>query len=121
MPTSDPTPTSAQKRDWIVEFADDMKADRIEALDVRPKTSIADYFIVCTGTSDVHVNSIVEKVAERMRDHGQKPLRKDIDGSGWSLLDFGDVILHVMREERRQFYDLETLWNSMQTDPNLAE
>jgi len=121
MPNSELNPTASQKRDWIVEYADDMKADRIESLDVRPKTSIADFFIVCTGTSDVHVNSIVEKVAERMRDQGLKPLRKDIDGSGWSLLDFGDVILHVMREERRQFYDLETLWTSMQNDPNLAE
>jgi len=121
MPNFNPPPTSDQKRDWIVAIVDEMKADRIECLDVRAKTSIADHFVVCTGTSDTHVHSIIEKIAERMRIHGVKALRRDTAGTGWSLLDFGDFLVHVMREERRQFYDLETLWTTMQTDPNLAD
>lgn len=110
---------SSEKAGLIANFADDIKAERIETLDVRLKTSVADYFIVCTGTSDTHVNSIVDRVVEKMRDKGIRPLRTEAGGSGWVLVDFGDVVLHVMREERRQFYDLETLWNQMQPDPNL--
>lgn len=110
---------SEEKVDQIVFHADSIKAERIEVLDVRAKTSVADYFVVCTGTSDTHVNSIVERVAEKLRESGQRPLRQDSAASGWALLDYGDVVFHVMREEKRQFYDLETLWNTMQSDPNL--
>lgn len=113
--------TSKEKADDIVEFADDMKAERIETLDVRDKTSVADYFIVCTGNSDVHVNAIAERVAEKMRERRARPLRTSSGAGGWLLQDYGDVIFHVMREEKRQFYDLESLWNEMQPDPNLVE
>lgn len=112
--------TAEQKAALVAEYADDMKAERIESLDVRAKTSVAAYFVVCTGTSDTHVRSIAERVAEKMRDEqGMKPLRTEAGDAGWVLQDFGDVVFHVMREERRQFYDLETLWNSMPIDPNL--
>jgi ribosome-associated protein len=111
--------TSLEKAETIREAADDMKADRIETLDVRAKTSVADYFIVCSGTSDRHVQSIAEKVSEKMAELKQKPLRSEGDRSGWVLQDYGDVVFHVMREEQRQFYDLETLWNSVRPDPNL--
>jgi len=104
----------------VVKLADDIKAERIETLDVRAKTSIADYFIVCSGTSDTHVNSIAGRVEEKMKEEGNRTLRsEDGGGSGWVLLDFGDVIFHVMLEEKRQFYDLETLWNNIQPDPDL--
>ena len=103
----------------IRDAADEMKAERIETLDVRAKTSVADYFVVCSGTSDRHVDSIAEKVAEHMRIHKQKPTRVAGDRSGWVLQDYGDVILHVMREEQRQFYDLEQLWSSLQPNPDL--
>lgn len=112
---------SSEKAEKIVQFADDMKAERIETLDVRNKTSVADYFVVCTGTSDVHVNAISEKVAEKLKELGVRPTRSDTAGQGWVLLDYGDVVFHVMREEKRQFYDLETLWNAIQPDPNLLD
>lgn len=111
--------TSTEKTQLIVQFADDMKAERIETLDVRQKTSVADYFVVCTGTSDRHVSSIAERVAENLRKRKVRPLRVEGDKSGWVLQDYGDVILHVMREEQRQFYDLESLWNTMRPDPSL--
>lgn len=90
-------------------------------LDVREKTSIADYFIVCTGNSDVHVNAIADRVAERLREAAVKPVRSERGGQGWILIDYGDVVFHVMREEKRQFYDLEALWSTMQPDPNLVD
>ncbi len=111
--------TAQEKVDLIVEAADELKAEAIEVLDVRQKTSIADFFVVCSGTSDRHVQSIADKVEEKMATVKSKPLRTDGNRSGWVLQDYGEVLLHVMRDEQRQFYDLEALWKSMQEDPNL--
>jgi ribosome-associated protein len=110
---------SNEKVELIAEAADDMKAENIETLDVRGKTSVADYFIVCSGTSDRHVTSIADRVAEKMAVHKIKPLRIEGERSGWILQDYGDVVLNVMRDEQRQFFDLETLWKNAQPDPNL--
>jgi ribosome-associated protein len=111
--------TSEDKVKKIVEAADELKAENIETIDVREKTSVADYFVLCTGTSDRHISSIADKVYERMAEAKQKPVRTEGDRSGWVLQDYGDVLLHVMREEQRQFYDLETLWKAARPDPNL--
>lgn len=111
--------TSKEKADLIVHYADEMKAEHIEMLDVHLKTSVADYFVLCTGTSDRHVASIADKVAENLRARKTRPLRTEGDRTGWVLQDYGDVVLHVMREEQRQFYDLESLWNTMRPDPSL--
>jgi ribosome-associated protein len=111
--------TSIDKKDLIVDAADDMKAERIETLDVKAKTSIADYFVVCTGTSDRHVQAIADRVAEKLSVVKEKPLRTEGEKTGWVLEDFGDVVFHVMREEMRQFYDLESLWKNFRPDPNL--
>lgn len=113
--------TSKEKLDIIIESADELKAEDIQTLDVRAKTSLADYFVVCSGTSDRHVQSIAERVAEKLVSYREKPLRVEGERSGWVLQDYGDVVLHVMRDEQRQFYDLDTLWKNAQSDPNLAE
>lgn len=113
--------TAQEKANHIVQFADDMKAEGIEVLDVREKTSMAEFFIVCGGTSDRHVESIADKVAAQMRDLKARPLRVEGERSGWVLQDYGDVIFHVMRDEQRQFYDIETLWKTKPTDPNVAD
>ncbi len=110
---------SQEKAALIIEAAEELKAEQVETLDVRQKTSIADFFIVCTGNSDRHVSSIADKVEELLRLQSERPLRSEGDGTGWVLQDYGDVILHVMRDEQRQFYDLETLWKSAQADPDL--
>jgi ribosome-associated protein len=111
--------TSTEKAEMIRNEADEMKAERIETLDVRAKTSVADYFVVCSGNSDRHVQSIADRIAEKMAVARAKPVRVEGDRSGWVLQDYGDVILHVMREEQRQFYDLEQLWSSLQPNPDL--
>lgn len=112
--------TSNEKLALITEAADELKAERIETLDIRAKSSVADYFVVCSGTSDRHVQSIAERVAEKMTVQKSRPFRVEGERSGWVLQDYGDVVLHVMRDEQREFYDLEALWESMQPDPNLA-
>ena len=110
--------TSQEKLSNIIEAADEIKAERIETLDVRGKTSLTDYFVVCSGTSDRHVSSIADKVAERMATLKSKPTRIEGANSAWVLQDYGDVVLNVMMEEQRQFYDLETLWKSYKTSPD---
>ena len=112
--------TSQQTLELIRNAADDMKAERIEILDVRAKTSIADYFLVCSGTSDRHVDAIADRVAEKLVEHKIKPLRSEGERSGWILQDYGDVVFHVMKEEQRQFYDLESLWQSAQVNTDLV-
>ena len=112
--------TSKDKVALITQVADDMKAEGIETLDVRQKTSIADFFVVCTGTNDRQISAIADEVEKKMREKQERPLRTEGDNSGWVLQDYGDVVLHIMRDEQRQFYDLETLWKTMQPDQNLA-
>jgi ribosome-associated protein len=110
------------KADLIVQVADDMKAQRIENIDVRKKTSVTSRMVVVSGTSETHIRSITEKVYDKLREQGIKPQRKDPGpGGGWLILDYGDVVFHAMLEEKRQFYDLETLWNTMQPNPDLIE
>jgi ribosome-associated protein len=106
----------------IAAIADDMKAQRIENIDVRKKTSVTSRMVIVSGTSDTHVRAITEKVYEKMREQGVKPNRKDPGpGKGWLLLDYGDVVFHAMLEEKRQFYDLETLWNTAHPNPDLID
>ncbi|MEJ5170479.1 MAG: ribosome silencing factor, partial [Fimbriimonadales bacterium] len=93
--------TSSEKAEAIVRVAEDAKAERIETLDVREKTPIADFFVVCTANNERHVAAIADRVEERLRELQTKPLRTEGEGSGWVLMDFGDVVFHIMREEQR--------------------
>jgi len=112
--------TSEEKLALVIKAAEDLKAEQIETLDIRAKTSVADYFVVCTGTSDRHVASIADKVEEDLLTVREKPLRREGDRSGWVLQDYGDVILHVMRDEQRQFFDIETFWKTMEPSTDLV-
>lgn len=104
---------SREKADRIREIAESIKAESVEVIDVRTKTVMMDYMVVSSGTSDLHVRSIADRIDEEMRKDKQKPRAIEGRESGWVLLDFGDVVAHVMREEQRQYYDLESLWKRM--------
>ncbi len=91
---------------------DERKGQYITTLDVRGKTSFTDYMVIATGTSDRHLKSLCEYVAEKVKENGGKPLGMEGDlGSDWVLLDLGDVIVHVMTAQAREFYQLEKLWS----------
>jgi ribosome-associated protein len=94
------------------ELADNRKAEDIAVLDVADVSSIADYFVIASGTSEPHLRAISDEITEKLReDHGIKP--RAVDGTlqaGWLVLDYFDVIVHVMRADVRQHYDLEGLW-----------
>ncbi|MER3496091.1 MAG: ribosome silencing factor [Chloroflexota bacterium] len=113
--------TAQEKVTRISEIADDMKAERIETLDLRTKSPITDYFVVCSGLNDRHVDAISDRVSELMREVKERPIRMSGERSGWILQDYGDVILHVMREEQRQFYDLEALWEKVAPNADLPD
>jgi ribosome-associated protein len=94
------------------ELADNRKAENIAVLDVAEVSSIADYFVIASGTSEPHLRAISDEITEKLREqHGLKP--RAVDGTlqaGWLVLDYFDVIVHVMRADVRQHYDLEGLW-----------
>ncbi len=95
----------------VLDALSDRKARDIVALDVAKITTIADHMIISSGTSDRHVKSIAEHVVASLREHGRKA--NGIEGADqgeWVLVDFGDVILHVMQPRVREFYNLEKLW-----------
>ena len=93
-------------------FADNKKAENIVILDVRELSSVTDYFVIASGTSEPHLRAIVDEVTDRLlEEHGLRP--RAVDGTfqtAWVVLDYFDVILHVMRPDARDRYDLETLW-----------
>lgn len=90
----------------------DMKAQNVVTLDVGGMTSIADRIVVASGTSSRHVKSIADRVIERVKENGVKPLGVEGDATAeWVLVDIGDVIVHVMTPATRQYYDLERLWS----------
>ena len=94
------------------ELADNKKAEDIAILDVRELSSVTDYFVIASGTSEPHLRAIVDEINDGLReDHEIRP--RAVDGTfqaAWVVLDFFDVIVHIMRKDVRDRYDLETLW-----------
>lgn len=91
---------------------DDRKGVDVTLLEITDVTTIADYFLICTGTSSTHVKSLCDAVEEAMDKAGELALRREGHRSGtWVLLDYGCLVVHVFTEETRQFYDLERLWS----------
>ena len=97
---------------WIQNALEDAKTQNIAVLDVRKISDFTDYMVIATGTSNRHVQSSADKVVETLRGHGTRPV--GIEGKqlgDWVLIDFGDVVVHIMREQTRDFYNLEKLWS----------
>lgn len=94
------------------ELAENRKAENVTVLDVRELSSVTDYFVIASGTSEPHLRAIINEIEDKLRDdEGLRP--RAIDGNlqaAWVVLDYFDVIVHVMRADVRDRYDLETLW-----------
>lgn len=108
--------TSKEKADYVVEAADDKRAVNIVTLDLQGITLVADFFVICSGTSDVHVRAISDGIEEDLKKkHGIRPYA--VQGRGdanWIILDYGDVVAHVFSEAEREYYDLESFWKHEQ-------
>ena len=98
-------------RDLAVKALEDMKAQDIKVIDVRGKTSITDFFVIASGTSDRHVKSLAETVAFQAKQAGEAPIGMEgLDEGEWALIDLNGVVVHVMQAKVRDFYQLEKLW-----------
>ncbi|HUI27449.1 MAG TPA: ribosome silencing factor [Candidatus Kryptonia bacterium] len=108
MPTADARETAL----LCVRFALEKKAYDVALLEVSELTSLADYFLVCTGRSDTQVQAIAQGIEENLRRLGIRLLAVEgVSRGQWVLMDFGDVIVHIFFEPVREFYDLERLWS----------
>lgn len=109
--------TATKLRDHILDALEDGKGHDIQALDVTTLTSITDYMVLVSGTSNRHVKSLVDQVIDTAKSGGNKVLGVEgRENNEWVLVDLGDVIVHVMQKEAREFYDLERLWAEMPAD-----
>ena len=110
--------TSEEKAKLIVDAADDKKARDIVLLDLRGLTLMTDYFFICSGTSSTHIRTIVDGIVEKMKKSGSGGIRVEgYDAAIWALLDYGDVVAHVMAPEQREYYNLESFWQDAKKMP----
>lgn len=94
----------------------DKKASDVRILLMTPVTVMTDYFVICSGETLLQARAIADAVEEALEKRGVTPRhREHSPGSGWILLDYGSVVVHVFREEERQFYSLERLWGDAQS------
>jgi len=98
----------------VVAVLEEKKGNDIETLNVTEKTTLADQFVLASGTSNVHIKTLAESVEEKMKDaFGIHPDRiEGMDSRSWILLDYGDIVVHIMMPEDRLHYQLESLWRS---------
>ena len=96
----------------VIEAVENVKGQDIRVLDIADISNFADYMVVVSGTSDTHVRALAREASDSLRKQGVIPLNENgADVGEWVLVDFGDVVLHVMRPEVREYYDLEKLWD----------
>jgi len=105
--------TSTELAQHVVEAIDEVKGKEVLSIDLRKiPNSVSDYFIICHGTSDTHVEAIARSVEKYLYlNMGENPLNKEgKDKADWILLDYFNVVVHIFKEEARRFYNLEKLW-----------
>lgn len=97
--------------DYIVQILEDKKAKDIKVLYVKDVTLIADYFVLCSGTSTTHIKSLSDELEEKLKGKGIRMHHKEgYNGARWILMDFNDIIVHIFHHEDRSFYNLERIW-----------
>lgn len=104
--------TSKQLAQWCAWLADNRKAENITILDIAELSSITDFFVIVSGSSEPHLRAIKREVTDKLKESfGVAPTAVDgTDNTEWQVLDFFDVIVHIMTPEARENYDLEGLW-----------
>ncbi len=104
---------SAESARRMVDAAVDKKAQDVVLLDIHDVSSIADYFVICTGGNPRQISAIAEAIDEQLGDVGVDLIRREgKPDSGWMLLDFGDVVCHIFGPVEREFYRLERIWSA---------
>jgi len=104
---------SVQLAHHVVNVVSDKQATDIVLLDIRGLTTIADYFVVCSASTDRQIKAITDALLETLAKAGVEPLHSEgIGESGWVLMDYGDVIVHIFTPAERAYYSLERLWSA---------
>lgn len=97
---------------------DDKKARDVKVLKTAEQTVLADYFVICNGTSSTHIKALVDEVDKQLSEAGEPPIRREgLRSDIWVLMDFGSVIVHVFTDEARKFYNLKRLWSDSEEVP----
>jgi ribosome-associated protein len=100
----------------IVDICTDKKASDVTLIEIGKVTTLADFFVIATGTSDRQIRAITAAVQDGMKEQGIRLLQHEgLPGDGWVLLDYGQVIVHVFAVEQRAYYDLEGRWREAPT------
>lgn len=103
--------TALERAEKLAAIASEAKAEEIVLLDLRELSSITDYFVIVTGTSQTHLRSLGKRIEDEMLKLGLKPGNVEGNrGTGWMVFDYGSVIVHAMTQDTRRMYDLERLW-----------
>ena len=91
---------------------EEKKANDVTILKTAEQTVLADYFVICNGSSSTHIKALVDEVDKKLSEAGEPPIRREgLRSDIWVLMDFGCVIVHVFTDEARKFYNLERLWS----------
>ncbi len=93
-----------------VKILDSKKATDIKALHITDLTVVADYFVIATGTSGTHIRSLADEVETALKKQGAEPRGVEGKATGWILLDYGSVIVHIFTPDQRELFNLEHLW-----------
>lgn len=103
--------TSLEKAKNIAKILDRKKAIDIVGIETKELTVMSDYFIIASGTSNTHVRSLADEVDDEMKKLGVEVDHIEGRATGWILLDYNDVLVHIFQPESRQYYNIERLWN----------
>ncbi|MDD6275601.1 MAG: ribosome silencing factor [Clostridia bacterium] len=107
--------TSLEKAKNIAKILDSKKAENINVIKTKELTVVADYFVVAGGTSSTHVRALAGEVEDSMKALGVEPDHIEGRATGWILLDYGSVLVHVFDPQSREYYNIERLWNDAES------
>ena len=106
-----PAMDSEEKARFMASIADALRASDITLLDLRELTTITDFFLICTGNSSIQIRAIANRIEEKLRERGERKLRLEgFREATWILMDYGDVVVHIMAAEQREFFNIEAFW-----------
>jgi ribosome-associated protein len=101
-----------RKKEKIIEILENKKAKDMSVIDIGKISSLADFFIICSGTSSTHIKALSDELDFKMKELGLSYLHKEgYETARWVLMDYGDIVVHIFHEEERSFYKLERLWS----------
>jgi len=99
----------------IAKILDEKKAIDIKAIETSELTIVSDYFVIASGTSSTHVRSLMDDLEFELEKQGVRPLHIEGRATGWVLLDYSSVLVHIFQQEQREYYNLERLWSDAKT------